>query len=56
MYVFTAEINKVLTWVLAGFRAAGVLANMWEDNIKIEIEERASATFVCTENNLPNWI
>ena len=32
-----------------------MLANMWEDNIKIEIEETVSATIVCTENNLPKW-
>jgi len=54
--VFTAEINKVLTCSPTGFRAAGVLANMRKDNIKMEIEETASATIVCTENNLPNGI
>jgi hypothetical protein len=32
--------------------AGGVLANIWEDNIKMEIEERVCATVVWTESNL----
>jgi hypothetical protein len=32
-----------------------VQGNMRENNIKVEIEETASSTFVCTENNLPKW-
>jgi hypothetical protein len=44
--VFTAEINKVFTCGPARFRAAGMPANMREDNIKMEIEETASATIV----------
>jgi hypothetical protein len=40
---------------MAGFRVDLVLENMREDNIKMDIEERARATFVWTENYLPHW-
>jgi type VI protein secretion system component VasA len=51
--VLTEEINKVFTDVREGFRGDVVFAIIRKDNIKMKIVETVSATFMCTENNLP---